>query len=381
MLSLFTEPMRARQRAKRARTPEPDLFGGPAGSTMLRPFASVLGRRGSYTLPRPYPDDVLLSQDSQFESLGLHSREAAAFQTLADRHHFEIFVRTGHVSRTANVGRPGLRPKPAGVYQKTNKGAFASGLVVYPKSQAAKAQADLHAINHPDPEHATHSARVLATEELSLCPLGPDMQGLCDGKGNLFYGDIDIHGVYARDETGAFVPVDGATFVPLFNADLTATGLHAASLLEPGTKMEPKDFGVLPHSPIQHGAHDEWSERNNASYAGGVNLGPLPGVIRFRPRMPVQHVATVAHYRDILASFEQKRVYTGEAWSHGINRLAPVRYTRRNSSQSAGGRETAPGKTGVAQALPDRLGVGWGDSSGTILQLGGALLARRQRTI
>lgn len=298
--------------------------------SVLRSFARVFGQCGNYTLASPYPRNGALCEDGQFESLGLHRREAFVFQSLADRHRYEIFVRTGHVSRVANVGHPGLRPKPAGVYQKTCKENRFPGLVIYRDNELAKAKCDLAAIDRPDPLHASHSLRMLAAEGLRLRPLTHALQGVRDAAGNFFYGDIDIHGVYRRVADGQAERVDADTFVPLFNADLIATGLHAASLLEYGTPMLEKEFGVLPHSPVQHGAHDEWSERNDASYAGGVNMGPLPGVIHFRPGAKPHHVATVAHYRDILASLGQDRVYTSEAWTNGRNRLAAVRYLRRD---------------------------------------------------
>jgi hypothetical protein len=301
----------------------------------LRSFAAVVGRRGSYKVPSPYPINTVLSENSQFESLGLHPSEARAFQKLAERHRYEIFVRIGHFTRVPNVGRPGLRPKPAGVYQKTNKAAFVPGLVVYKDSELAKARQDLAMIGNPDPERASRALQALATEGLDLCPLGQHTQGLRDGAGNFFYGDIDIHGVYRRVAPGRVERVDANTFVRLFNADLTATGLHAPNLLEYGTPMVEKDFGVLPHSPVQHGAHDEWTERNDASYAGGINMGPLPGVIHFRPGAKPHYISTVPHYRDILSSLGQEHAYTSAAWSNGRNRLAAVRYVRCRSTPPA----------------------------------------------
>jgi insecticidal toxin complex protein TccC len=296
---------------------------------------SRLGRRASYTLPNPYPRDSPLFESDQFRDLGLHPREAAVFQRLAERHRYEIFVRTSDASRADNVGRPGLRAKPAGVYAKTNKlkTPVAVGLVVYRDGDESKWERDLERINRPDPAHASRSMQVLANEGLDVRPLGYGLHGLRDSAGNFFYGDIDIHGVYRRTGPRHGERIHAETFVPQFNTDLTATGLHASSLLEYGTPMWQKDFGVLPHSPIQHGAHDEWSERNNANYAGGVNMGPLPGVIHFRRGAAPRYVATVAQYKDILASLGQAQTYTAAAWSNGRNRLAAVRYTRRDSAQ------------------------------------------------
>lgn len=324
----FPERLGATPRHTAART-----AGAPSRvRSVLRSFARMFWQRGRYTVASPYPQNGTLSEDGQFQSLGLHPREAVVFQSLADRHRYEIFVRTGHVSRAANVGRPGLRPKPAGVYQKTSKENRFPGLVVYRDNELVKAKRDLLAIDHPDPRHASRSLRVLATEGLRLRPLTDALHGLRDAAGNFLYGDIDIHGVYRRVADDQAERIGAGTFVPLFNADLTATGLHAASLLEYRTPMHEKEFGVLPHPPVQHGAHDEWSERNDAAYAGGVNMGPLPGVIHFRPGVKPHHVATVTHYRDILASLGQKGVYTSAAWTNGRNRLAAVRYLRRDSA-------------------------------------------------
>jgi hypothetical protein len=317
-----------RQRRHRAR------MGNSPLRALLRTLFGRLGRRGSYDVRSPYPIDAVLSKDSQFQSLGLHPRERRAFQKLADRHRYDIFVRTGHISRVANIGRPGLRPKPAGIYQKTSKNTF-PGLVTYEQNEASKAQRDLKAIRRADRADAPRGLRVLANEGLRARPLGQGALGVYDGAGNFFYGDIDIHGVYRRVAADCAERVDADTFVSLFNADLVATGLHKASLLEYGTPLTPKEFGVLPYSPIQHGAHDEWQERNDASYASGVNMGPLPGVIHFRPRQQAYHVSTVAQYRDILASFGLERTYTEAAWANGRNRLAAARYTRLHSKRSS----------------------------------------------
>ncbi len=316
--------------AKRRRPRHHASVGCSPLRAVLRTLVGLLRRCGSYEVRSPYPNHGVLTKDSQFESLGLHPHEKHTFQKLADRYRYDIFVRTGHISRVANIGRPGLRPKPAGVYQKTSKNKF-PGLVLYEQKEADKAQRDLADISRADRAGTPYGLRVLANEGLRLRALGQGVLGVRDGAGNFFYGDIDIHGVYRRIAPNRAERVDAATFVPLFNADLVATGLHEASLLEHGTPITPKDFGVLPHSPIQHGAHDEWRERNDASYSGGVNMGPLPGAIHFRPGQQAYHVPTVAQYRDILASFGQERTYTEAAWANGRNRLAAARYVLLHS--------------------------------------------------
>lgn len=306
----------------------------PGVGAILRSFARVFRRSGGYGLSSPYPVNSVLTDAAQFEALGLHPREPETFQRLADRHRYDIFVRTSHASRVANVGRVGMRPKPEALYRKTGRAPSVPGMIVYADSEIEQAKRDLAAIHHPDQLHASLAMRVLATEGLRLRPLGDGIHGVRDGAGNFFYGDIDIHGVYQRTGPKRARQVDARTFVPLFNAELTGTGLYSASLLEYRTPMLEKDFGVLPYSPIQHGAHDEWARRNDPFYAGGVNMGPLPGVIHFRPGEKPRYVSTVAHYRDILASLGQESVYTAEAWAHGRNRLAAVRYVRRDSSST-----------------------------------------------
>lgn len=290
----------------------------------LRSLLGLLARRGSYRVASPYPAETFLFRDKDFRRLGLHPREASVFQSVADDYLFDIFVRTGNASRVQNVGRAGLRPKPAGIYQKTSKDAFA-GLVVY--SDREKGSGDLDAVRHPDPLHSTRWARVLAEEGMHLRELAPGAFGVRDRACNFIYGDIDIHGVYQRNAERHWAKrITAHTFVPLFNDRLLRTGLYSRSLLEHGTLMKPKDFGVLPHHPIQHGAHDEWPQRNDPSYAGGVNMGPLPGVISFGPGKRAQYISTVPQYRDILASLGCDDPYTGPAWSNGRNRLAKSRY-------------------------------------------------------
>ncbi|RDU95312.1 hypothetical protein DWV00_29130 [Trinickia dinghuensis] len=265
--------------------------------------------------------------------------EAVAFQSLADQNGFDIFVRTGNASRVANVGRFGMRPKPAGVYQKTNKAASFPGVVLYHGEDVEKGKKDVRNIRRP---HSTHSKRALrglralARERLRLDKLAPGIFGVRDSAGNLIYGDIDIHGVYRRaDGQRRADRVGGLTFVPLFNAKLMETGLYGPSLLAhrnvapkgPGarkparkTPMVTKRYGVLPHHPIQHGAHDAWAKRNDTAYAGGVNMGPLPGVIHFQPNAKPRHIPTVAGYKRVLESLGHGRNYTEAAWLNGHKR-------------------------------------------------------------
>jgi hypothetical protein len=295
--------------------------------SLRKPFIAMsdASRIGGFTLPQPYAEHTALTAPD-FERLGLRSEEAAVFENLATEEQLHIFVRTGTSARTINVGRPGLRPKPAGMYQKTSKGAEQPGLVLYGAGEQEKGNKDLTAINNPG-RHVPASLQVLAEEGLHTREIGQDLLGVRDEADNFFYGDIDIHSVSSVQADGTAKTVPASEFVPLFNERLIATGLHGPHLLESATVMREKEYGVLPYSPIQHGAHDEWTERNNGNYAGGVNMGPLPGVIHFSPDDAPYHIETVAEYRDVSASLDLDP-YVGEAWAMGRNRSGMERYRK-----------------------------------------------------
>ena len=199
--------------------------------------------------------------------------------------------------------------------------------MLYEDKDVEKAHLDLYEARRRDRSHkgaAYRLSRALAREDLYPDESAPGMSVVRDGTGNTIYGDIDIHGVYSRREGRSAGRIGGRTFVPLFNAELMKTGLHAPSLLKNGTPMVTKRYGVLPHHPIQHGAHDAWAKRNDTSYAGGVNMGPLPGVIHFQPNAKPRHIPTVAGYKRILQSLGHGRNYTEAAWSNGQKRDAFV---------------------------------------------------------
>ncbi|MDB5992039.1 MAG: repeat-associated core domain protein [Herbaspirillum sp.] len=294
------------------------------GADRLRRLAA--SRTGSFTLPQPYAPSAALRTPKDFERLGLRSEEAAVFQELAAEKNWDIFVRTGTSTRTINVGCIGVRPKPGGMYRKTSKDAVHPGLVSRKASEVEEGCEEVDTINHP-PQHAPFSLQVLAEEGFHWRAIGADILGMRDQAGNFIYGDIDIHGVYARQPDGSFEKIPASIFVPLFNERLMATGLHGPELLESTTLMKEKEYGVLPYSPVQHGAHDEWTERNNEDYAEGINMGPLPGVIHFSDDAPY-YIATVPQYRDVLKSFNRDKEYVGPAWSNGCNRLADAHYRK-----------------------------------------------------
>jgi insecticidal toxin complex protein TccC len=215
-----------------------------------------------------------------------------------------------------------MRPKPAGVYQKTSKGSYMPGLVGYEAEEDDRGMSDVRSIRHPHHD-APNSLQVLSEEGYSLRDLGEGMLGLRDEAQNFIYGDIDIHGVYKQEEGDSKATmIDASTFVPLFNERLIATGLHSPDLLEYGTVAREKDFGVQPWSPIQHGAHDEWDRRNDTTYAKGVNMGPLPGVIHFSPdpQMTPSYIGTTSLYQGELEGLGRDDIYTPEAWAKGNTR-------------------------------------------------------------
>ncbi len=261
----------------------------------MRSLGALFGRRGSYTLSPLHPPDALLQRDQDFASKGLHPKEATAIQRCANELRWCIYVRAGnparllHVTDTGEPLREPVRPKPAGLYQKTDK----------------------------------KDGRVFVDGRLFR-----------DAAGNAFCGDIDLHGVYRKNEFGEFEEIDPELFVPAMNTALETTGLHVPWRLAPRTPMICGPYDVFPHSPIQHGAHDGWSERNNASYAGGVNMGPQPGVIRFAPDEMPRYFVSTQRYHDDLAVHGKAVAYTSEAWTMGRNRRAQEHYKRRHSSPS-----------------------------------------------
>ncbi|MGX5102949.1 RHS repeat-associated core domain-containing protein [Enterobacter cloacae] len=255
---------------------------------------------------------------------GLHIEEYKAIHRVAVEKTWHINVRTGNSARVSYVGKMGVRPKPAGVYQKTFKGENNEGLVLYTADQAEKARQDLQTINTPS-AHAPEALQVLSREGFRLRPINEEQAALVDGFGNAVYGDIDIHSVL--DENGSQVAPE--EWVPVLNAALESTGLHKAdNLLGWGDHSLTKTYGVKAHSPIQHGAHDEWHERNDETYAGGINMGPQPGVLNIRglSRLDDYELFTTEQYRVYMKAFASNgdSVYTEAAWDKGAARTNPV---------------------------------------------------------
>ena len=255
---------------------------------------------------------------------GLHIEEYKAIHRVAVEKSWHVNVRTGNSARVSYVGRMGFRPKPAGVYQKTFKGENNEGLVLYTADQSEKAKQDVQTIKNPS-AHAPEALQVLSREGFRLDLINEEQAALVDGFGNAVYGDIDIHSVL--DESGRQVAPE--EWVPVLNAALESTGLHKAeNLLGWGNNSLTKTYGVKAHSPIQHGAHDEWHERNDETYAGGINMGPQPGVLNIRglARVTDYELFTTEQYREYMRNFARDgdRVYTEAAWNKGAARANPV---------------------------------------------------------
>lgn len=256
--------------------------------------------------------------------VGLHFEEYKAIHRIAVEKSWHVNVRTGNSARVSYVGRVGFRPKPAGVYQKTFKGDDNEGLVLYTAEQTEKGKQDVQTIKNPSP-HAPEALQVLSREGFRLDLINEEQAALVDGFGNAVYGDIDIHSVL--DENGRQVAPE--EWVPVLNEALESTGLHKAeNLLGWGNYSLTKTYSVKAHSPIQHGAHDEWHERNDETYAGGINMGPQPGVLNIRGRASLTdyELFTTEQYREYMRNFARDgdSVYTEAAWKKGAARVNPV---------------------------------------------------------
>jgi insecticidal toxin complex protein TccC len=261
---------------------------------------------------------------SNIRHAGLHFKEFKAIHRVAVEKTWHVNVRTGNSARVDYVGKMGFRPKPAGVYQKTFKGDKNEGLVLYTGDQAEKAKQDVHTINNPSAD-APEALQVLSKEGFRLDVINEEQAALADGFGNQVYGDIDIHSVL--DENGGFVAPE--VWVPALNTALESTGLHKAENLRGwGNYSLTKPYGVKAHSPIQHGAHDEWHERNDETYAGGINMGPQPGVMNIRGMAIAGdfELFTTEQYRKYMRNFARDKdsVYTDAAWRKGAARVNSV---------------------------------------------------------
>ncbi|CCV28351.1 putative insecticidal toxin complex protein [Yersinia enterocolitica (type O:9) str. YE212/02] len=147
-------------------------------------------------------------RDSDVTNLGLHNIEYNALRSLAKEKGWDINVRTGNQARVQYVGLKGYRPKPAGVYQKTNKEGDYQGLVLYKEHEYQKGLIDVEHINNPA-KNAMDSIKVLGQEGFHLQKSvigGNTYYLLVDKFENKVYGDIDLHSVL--DKNGREVSPD-----------------------------------------------------------------------------------------------------------------------------------------------------------------------------
>lgn len=226
--------------------------------------------------------------------IGLAEDEHRAFQGHAHGTGIDIGVRKGNPSRIPHIGAPGSRPKPEGLYSKTEKAdPDTKGLVT-----------------------AKPGGVIVKDDYRGMFDVASGETVVRDDAGNSIHGDIDLHGAYRGGRT-----VPAKEMVPALNKTLNARTRRPDVRTE---GLQPKDlerpFGVTPSDKIQHGAHDEWHERNDMGYQGGLNAGPQPGVVVYGADRRARMLDTTADYRGYLKSIGREDVYSEEAWAKGAAR-------------------------------------------------------------
>lgn len=228
--------------------------------------------------------------------VGLTRREATALKAQAVKTETDIYVRDGNPARLPHVGRKGTRPKPAGLYNKTDKTGGFPGLVVT-GSEALDNHSGLGF--HPEPSGLVR-----------------------DSHGNTVHGDIDLQRV---DRGGRAVPA------PEYLEGINRQLRRFSEMSRPQGPERPfTSLRVRPSDKVQHAAHDEWEQRSSMTYAGGRNAGPLPGVTRFSASGRDVHFSTTAEYHAELRTKAAGSTYTDRAWERGEERDATV--TQRHVS-------------------------------------------------
>lgn len=233
------------------------------------------------------------------QQVGLSRREATALKSQAVRTGTDIYVRDGNPSRLPHLNAPGTRPKPAGLYNKTDKTTGHPGLVV----TAGKALDD-------------HSGLGFQANPTGL---------VHDRHGNTVHGDIDLQRV---DRGGTKVPAP--EYLEALNTQLNRFSERPTPR---GPQQRYSDLRVAPSDKVQHGAHDEWDERNNMAYAGGLNAGPIPGVTKFSASGRNEHYSTTTEYRQELRKKGAESTYTRKSWMKGAQRDTEVRTAHSNPVQ------------------------------------------------
>ncbi|MFL5912223.1 MAG: hypothetical protein ACJ768_16820 [Gaiellaceae bacterium] len=281
-----------------ARSSKPSPAGGFKQTLQPRPPSLAAGgsalakpvKKGTTPLTEPgigVPETGPVSA-STAHLHGLRQDEYKVFKQQAASGDMEIGVRTGNPSRLPHVGTESV-PKPAGLYTKTAKGS---------------APAELHGLVALTGNEALPPGLGLTRGD----EVGDHTKVLRHGA--TVHGDIDLKRVMKGGK-----PVSESEFRPKLNA-----ALDAGSLQEHRPAENP-----AAGDKIQHGAHDAWDKRNDMSYAGGINAGPLPGVINFPSQGAPQVDYTTAAYHQRLGGEGQGGTYSAEAWQKGAARDKAVR--------------------------------------------------------
>ncbi|MCB1735618.1 MAG: hypothetical protein H6981_02920 [Gammaproteobacteria bacterium] len=286
-------PMRAQ---KPTPPPPSDSLGSLSGAPSMSPRTRrILDKPGVLVPPHAPPPP---------HEIGMTPKEATALRTFAVRKGADVYVRDGGPTRLPHVGKTGTRPKPAGLYNKTDKTGDHPGLVVTGPGNALD---DHSGLGFDDPASVVR-----------------------DKHGNTVHGDIDLQRV---DRGGQKVPAP--EYIEALNA-------HLRSFSETARPHGPDEtytaLRVHTDDKVQHGAHDEWAERNSMTYNGGRNAGPLPGVTKFsgNPKARGEHYSTTAEYRQELRSKGAESTYSRAAYARGAQRDTEVSAPHSNPVQITG---------------------------------------------
>ncbi len=220
------------------------------------------------------------------EKRGLRPRDHEVLLAKAQEKEVYIFVRDGNEDSVARMGKDYTTPtgktypttsKGEDMKAKTSKTDPTKGLVTFPNStderfrtldslagepppmtkaelKANQAEFDKRYKHFLDEKITGHNFTVLGENDGWL---------VIDAQGRAIHGDVDLHGVYGKDGR-------------LMNSE----SIRAEMNKEMGTKN------------FQHGAHDEWPDRNKEK--AGVNRGPQGnnGVTVYGPDGEVYHFDT-----------------------------------------------------------------------------------------
>jgi len=219
--------------------------------------------------------------------VGLTTRETVALKSFAVRTGFDVYVRDNNPARLLHIRSKNTRPKPVGLYTKTDKSTEFRGLV-----------------------------RAKETPLVDKSGLGfvsdKDTGLVRDRQGDTVHSDIDLHRVDIHGKT-----VLAPEYLPKLNSHLNTFSETSRPLApdKPYTELR-----VHPRDKIQHPAHDEWEKRNDKKYSGGINFGPQPGVTRFSAKGRDVHFSTTKEYKEELRRKKSEHTYTQDAWDSSAHR-------------------------------------------------------------